>query len=420
MNIFLTGASGFIGRHVAKALIQAGHDVLCAGRAAGCVPVDFTRDTRVEVWLPRLTGIDVVINAVGIFREEGLQTFETIHTLAPQALFAACEAAGVRRIIQLSALGADEQARSRFHLSKRRADEFLATLTVDHCIVQPSLVYGPDGESARLFTRLASIPWLPLPGGGHSLVQPVHIDDVVSGIVSLVEISNSPASRMAFVGPEPLRFRDFLANLRAQLDLPSTHYVSIRLGVARVGARAAARFQSSLLDPESLDMLLRGNTADPAPFARLLNRPLRSPSQFIERETAATVRAAAQVHWLASLLRWSIALVWIVTGVISLGLYPVERSYELLARAGVPDVLAPLMLYGAALMDLAFGIATLTMRRRQMLWLVQIVVILVYTIIISLRMPEFWLHPFGPLLKNLPMLAAIVVLQQLESRRWNT
>jgi hypothetical protein len=82
----------------------------------------------------------------------------------------------------------------------------------------------------------------------------------------------------------------------------------------------------------------------------------------------------------------------------------------------VPRALAPAMLYGAAFMDLAFGFATLLIEHRRFVWLAQAAAILLYTIIISAKMPEFWLHPFGPLLKNLPMLAAILLLYHLEGR----
>jgi hypothetical protein len=128
------------------------------------------------------------------------------------------------------------------------------------------------------------------------------------------------------------------------------------------------------------------------------------------------VRVSAQLDWLLPLLRYSVALVWIVTGIVSLGPFPVSSSYELLARVGVSRALAPALLYGAALMDLAFGIATLLVKRRRFVWLAQTGAILLYTIIISAKMPEFWLHPFGPLLKNVPLLAAILALYHLEHR----
>jgi hypothetical protein len=101
---------------------------------------------------------------------------------------------------------------------------------------------------------------------------------------------------------------------------------------------------------------------------------------------------------------------------VSLGLYPVSASLELLARSGVPEALGPLFLYPAAALDLALGIGILAMRRRRLLWLAQIVLIAVYTLIITVRLPEFWLHPYGPLLKNLPMLAAIYLLYRFEDR----
>jgi hypothetical protein len=78
------------------------------------------------------------------------------------------------------------------------------------------------------------------------------------------------------------------------------------------------------------------------------------------------------------------------------------------------------MLYGAAVLDLLIGLATLVMSRLGWLWLLQFAVILGYTVIITFKLPEFWLHPYGPLSKNLVMLAAIYLLYTLEPRRWNT
>jgi hypothetical protein len=119
-------------------------------------------------------------------------------------------------------------------------------------------------------------------------------------------------------------------------------------------------------------------------------------------------------------LRFSIAAVWIWTGIVSLGLYPTQDSYDLLAHVGITGALAPVMLYGAAALDLLIGIGTLVLQRRQWLWLLQLALIATYTLIITFKLPEFWLHPYGPLSKNLVMLAAIYLLYSLEARRWNT
>ena len=108
-------------------------------------------------------------------------------------------------------------------------------------------------------------------------------------------------------------------------------------------------------------------------------------------------------------------MVWIASGLVSLGPYPVERSYELLAQAGVPSAMHPLALYGAAALDLVLGVATLAFRHRAV-WLVQAAVIVGYTAILTLRMPEFWLHPFGPIAKNVPLVAAILAVIAVEHR----
>lgn len=429
MNILLTGASGFIGKPLAKALLAKGHRVVCAVHRsshdpdhenARTVKVDFVRDADPSIWMPRLAGIDVLINAVGIIRERGLQTFDAIHVQTPRALFAACESAGVKRVIQISALGADENARSRYHLSKRDADRYLASLPLHSAIVQPSLVYGPGGASAKLFSMLASLPVIGLPAGGRQLVQPVHIDDLVDGIVALLDAETLPGVRLPMVGSEPVTMRELLQRLRSAMQLGPGVFLAVPETLMSLAATVGEKMPNSLIDHETLQMLDRGNTGDPAPLRQLIGRTARTVDKFIPDQEAAAVRVQAQLGWLLPVLRWSIALVWIVTGIVSLGLYPVVESYALLSRVGISGWMAPVMLYGAALLDLVFGFATILMKRRHWLWWAQIATIIFYTVVITLRLPEFWLHPYGPLLKNLPMLAAIWLLLELERPSWTT
>lgn len=425
MVVLLTGSSGFIGSRLADALAGLHHQVVCATRNPSrranprfrYVAADFTRDFDEADWLPHVAGVDVVINAVGIIHEHGTQTFDAIHNRAPRALFSACAKTGVRLVIQISALGADEQAQSRYHLSKKAADNFLAGLPVRSVIVQPSLAYGAGGASARLFTTLASLPLIALPGKGNQMVQPVHVDDVVAAIVALLDQPMESGTRIAVVGPQPMSFRTFLATLRAAMGLGRAHFLPVPLPLMRIAAKAGSLLPGNLLDEETLQMLERGNTANVEPVSKLLARQPRPVEHFIPKSEAHTTCLQAKLNWLLPLLRFSIALVWIVTGIVSLGLYPVEDSYALLARVGITGMLAPPMLYGAALLDLAFGIATLLLKRRYWLWLAQLTVILFYTAIISWKLPEFWLHPYGPLLKNLPMAAAIWLLLELEEKR---
>ena len=282
-------------------------------------------------------------------------------------------------------------------------------------IVQPSLVFGADGSSAELFCRLAALPLVPVPGRGLQQVQPVHIDDLVDLVCALVESPQVPA-RIAATGPRAITLRDFLHELRGAMGLGPAHFLHVPMPLVRVAAAAARWLPGSLLDRDSLQMLERGNTASCETMVALIGRAPREYAQFIQRGfEGAALTQRALLGWLLPMLRVSVALVWIVTGVVSAFVYPVDASLQLLARTGIHGALGTLALYGAASLDLAFGVLTLFMRRRW-LWVAQLALILGYTIVITLCLPEFWSHPYGPLLKNLPMLAAICVLMTLERR----
>src|ERR1044072_7385429 len=116
-------------------------------------------------------------------------------------------------------------------------------------------------------------------------------------------------------------------------------------------------------------MLEAGHTAHPADTCELLSGPPRPVEQFIAPDVRGFVAQHGRLAWLLPLLRWSIALVWIWTGIVSLGLYPRADSLALLARTGITGPLAELALYGAGVLDLALGASILVLRRRRLLWL---------------------------------------------------
>ncbi|MDH3918400.1 MAG: NAD(P)H-binding protein, partial [Rhodospirillales bacterium] len=184
MRILVTGACGFIGGHITSALIAAGHRVVCCvrdpARARRMFPgqvalaCDFNRDTEAACWRPRLEDVDAVINCAGILQSRPGQSIAAIHGKAPKALFDACLAAGVRRVIQISALGAEPQAGTAYALSKHEADLHLLSLPLDGTVVQPSLAYTPAGSygGTSLFRALAALPWLvPVVGRGDQSFQ---------------------------------------------------------------------------------------------------------------------------------------------------------------------------------------------------------------------------------------------------------
>lgn len=422
MRVLLTGATGFIGQALARALAQRGHEVVRVMRQprredAPSVQADFATVPTRHWWLPRLADVDAVVNAVGILRERGTQTFQALHTDAPVELFEACALVRVPLVVHISALGADDQAQSRYHRSKKAADDALRRLPLRSVIVQPSVVYGAGGASARLFNRMASAPLLPLPRRGAMQVQPVHLDDVVQGLVAAIETPPREPQTIVFSGPQPLALGDYLGRLRRQLGFAGRlRVVAMPQPLFRLGATLAGWLPGSMLDAETAGMLLRGNAASDPAFARLLGREPRPVDAFVEPAAAAAMRREAALDLWLPVLRMAVALVWIWTGIVSLGLYPVQDSYALLARVGLHGAAATLALYGAAALDLLLGLATLLapVRWRARVWATQLALIAGYTVLITIFLSEYWLHPYGPLSKNLPMMAAIALLWALE------
>lgn len=288
MNVLLTGASGFIGSHLASVLRAAGYVVVESRRriddATAGVHADFTRDLSSRDWMPKLAGIDAVVNAVGVLRERGDQTFERIHKRAPQALFTACVAAGVRRIVQISALGADRGV-TRYFLSKRAADDYLATLPLEWTIVRPALVFGAGGANTRLFTTLARLPIVPLPGRGAQRVQPLYIDDLTEAVVRVLGDASLHGERIELVGPQTLTLRELIAGLRASMLLGRPRFISIPMPLVRIGASIAGLSALSPLDSETLAMLEAGTRGDSATIRQLLGREPRA----VVSATAASV-----------------------------------------------------------------------------------------------------------------------------------
>jgi uncharacterized protein YbjT (DUF2867 family) len=277
MKILLTGASGFIGRNISSSLAAAGHEIKPMSRCHG---IDFNCMKSHRDWLPHLEGIDAVINCVGIIGEVGSQRFDQLHTIAPIALFRACNQAGIQRVLQISALGADESAFSAYHLSKRAADNFLRGLDLEWFVLRPSLIYGKGGKSADLFMRLASLPVIPVIGDGQQKIQPIHISDVVATVLQSL-ISTRTRLTLDIVGNETITFTEWLQWMRHAQGLPLAKTVHIPFKLAMMGARLG-RYFNPILQPENLRMLQAGYWADVQPLTKFLERrPLSIDSRLL-------------------------------------------------------------------------------------------------------------------------------------------
>lgn len=411
MNILVCGAHGFVGRTLCVALARDGHRVLKGVRVATRrdeIAMDYMADTDPAAWTERLRGIHVVINAVGILVEGAHASFDHIHRRAPIALFDAALRAGVRGIVQLSALGA-EHGDTAYFQSKRAADDHLRSLPVAHHILRPALVYGGQGASARFFRALATVPVHLLPGGGHQLLRPMLVDDLAEIVVRLLRGGCDGPAVLDLVGGTEVEFRQMLAVYRESMGFAPAWQVPVPARLVSAGAVLLDRLPGSLLTRDTWRMLRAGNTADTATATRALGRPPAGIESFIEPADALALRQQALAAWRPGLARGALALIWLWTAVCSAFLYPVAGSLALLEPVCLHGAAALGALYLAAGLDFALGIATLCWPGRR-LWAAQLVLVLGYTAVIAVALPEFLLHPFGPILKNVAVVALLIIL----------
>ena len=279
MNVLVCGARGFVGRAACEALRRRGHRVVAAASArsnAEDVVVDFARDTDPATWAARLAGVDAVVNAVGVLRDSRRRPIVAAHERVPRALFEACARAGVRRVVQVSALGI-AGSRTLYARTKLAAESALLAQVdggrLDGVVVRPSVVFGADGASSRLFLALARLPTLLLPAAVRTTrVQPVAVAELAEVLAGLVD-APPPATRvLAAVGPEPVVLGDFIASLRAQAGRAPARVGTLPGALARWSARAGDVIPISPWCSESLALLGADNTADPAPFEHALGR----------------------------------------------------------------------------------------------------------------------------------------------------
>jgi uncharacterized protein YbjT (DUF2867 family) len=281
MNILLCGATGFIGKRVTAALQSAGHVVTPA-------VANYARDTSASTWLPRLAGIDAVINAVGVLRDTGRRPIDAVHTLAPQALFDACAQAGSARqkplrVIQISALGIEDNP-TRYATSKRAADTHLLALHraghVDATVLRPSIVFGRGGASSEMFVGLSKLPVLVLPRPVLTArVQPVAVQDLARVIARLIG-QTSPSETVECVGASALSLADFIGALRQQQGKKPARVVALPDWMSRTSARMGDLISVSPWCSETLALLANDNVSSSRVFAGLLAQPLRPLSSY--------------------------------------------------------------------------------------------------------------------------------------------
>lgn len=272
MNILLFGSSGFIGKKATQ-LLANNHTLITPSSR----DIDFTKaDTLDLAKIAHLMqNVDVVINMVGMMSHDKT-LMENVHHHTPYKIAKVAKSQGVRKWVNLSALGADENSEIAFVGSKGRGDNALLALNDERFrvkIARPSLVFGRGGASTELFLTLAKLPILLLPNGGNFLIQPVSVGDVAQGLVRLttgaLSEDNFP-DIINFTGEKVLTLAEYLSLLRTQvLHKNPPNILSLSMPLAKLSARLLQPF-SNMVSVDSLVLLENGSVADNADFSRLL------------------------------------------------------------------------------------------------------------------------------------------------------
>ncbi|MCX7562461.1 NAD(P)H-binding protein [Xanthomonadaceae bacterium XH05] len=419
MKVLVTGAYGFIGAYVVAALLRTGHEPVAAVRASrvgtalpgiASIECDFARDTDPAVWRPRLQGIDAVVNCAGILRESGAATFEKVHETVLAALFAACAETGVKRIVQISALG--DPADGEFIASKHRGDARLLASGVVAVVLRPSVVYSTRGSygGTTLLRGLAALPLIPLPGNGAQHLQPLDADDLAHAVLAALERDEAVGQILPLGGPQALTLREYLALWRRWLGLGETRFITTPKPLARIGAWLGETLGRGPLGMTMWRMLERGNvlnTDDAERAAAALGWTSRRMDAVLAQAPASSAdRWQARSVFLQPLLRVVLALTFIASGIVGFALLA-EQVAALFAHSPFPAAWAPVLGLAGSVADIVLGGWLLSGRAPRAALTAMALLVLGYSGFIGLLLPQAWLDPFGGLLKNGLVLVAI-------------
>ncbi len=275
-NVVVFGGSGFLGRHLVRILAKTGTRVRIASRdpeRSGWLrplgDVGQVTPVQANVRYPgsvaaAVAGADAVVNLVGILSQWGAQKFEAVHAEGAAAVAQAAAEAGARRLVHVSAIGADAQSSSRYARSKAAGEAAVRDAFPDAVIVRPSVLFGPEDGFFNMLASLARFtPVLPLIGGGATRFQPVYVGDVAGAIAAILNDDEIKAECYELGGPRILTFREVLEHIVAEIGRPRV-LLPVPFALAKFEAYFLQMWPKPLLTVDQVELLKQDTVADPA------------------------------------------------------------------------------------------------------------------------------------------------------------
>ncbi len=264
------GGSGFLGRHVVRALARRGYRVRVAVRRpelAGFLQplgrVGQIHAVQANLRYPHSVeaaarDADAVINLVGILFERGRQRFDAVQAFGAEAVALAAAAYGAR-LVHVSAIGAAENAPSRYARAKAMGEKLVLAAVPSAVILRPSVVFGPEDDFFNKFASIARFaPALPLIGGGHTRFQPVFAGDVASAVAAAIEGRAKAGQIYELGGPQVKSFKELMQFMLATIGRRRL-LVPIPFALAKLQASVLQLMPKPLLTPDQVE-LLRSDT----------------------------------------------------------------------------------------------------------------------------------------------------------------
>ncbi|HEV7310608.1 complex I NDUFA9 subunit family protein [Ensifer sp.] len=270
--VTIFGGSGFVGRHVVRALAKRGYRIRVAVRrpdlAGHLQPlgnvgqISFVQaNLRYRKSVDRaVEGADHVINCVGVLFESGRNTFDAVQDFGARAVAEATLGVGAT-LTHISAIGADANSPSAYARSKGRAEAAIQQTLPEAIILRPSIVFGPEDGFFNKFADMARFsPFLPLIGGGETKFQPVYVTDVAEAVARAVDGKIAKGKIYELGGPDVLSFRDCLEIILNTIDRKRT-LVSLPFGVASFMGSVASMipFVAPPITPDQVVLLKSDN-----------------------------------------------------------------------------------------------------------------------------------------------------------------
>jgi uncharacterized protein YbjT (DUF2867 family) len=424
MRVMVIGASGLIGAAVVRALCATGDSVIALARRA--VPSASVTAVAVDIatldearWRALLEGVDAVVNCAGLFANTAAANIEAVNYRAAERLFRACAAAGVRRVVQFSAIGV-EDGLSAFARSKLAADRALSALDLDWVILRPSIVFGDDaGGGSALLRGLAALPVVPLDGAAGDL-QIVQLDDVAETVVRLTRPGAPARLVLDLVGPERLTFAETLRALRTWLGRRPSRAFRAPGAIMNIG-HALGELAGWLGWKTPVRMgaraeLKRGAVGDPTPWIEATAvRPTGLRDALAARPSTTQERTYASFYFMQPLVIAITSLFFIGTGLISISA-GYEIGVALLQQGGMGEMSGPAVIAGG-LADLIAGLLIAWRPTVRLGLYLAIALSLFYFVFGTFLLPGLWRDPIGPMLKIFPLIILNFVALAMVRRR---